>query len=236
MQRNACLKAALPAFQSIGAPPEKHADRVVAEMLRVIVMARGRVFEKIQQVLRDTPDGNPRAQAKLVQKLEAAGHPFVLGVHIQPGKRGRYNLFFALIEGWDADRKDLILPKDDIPEKPWLACSHVKITSKGRSVYECDIQLSLFITHHALSRLAQRFCVKHPRDFIACVSNAWTAYQTENVAREGHFLVRDGQRLRFHPREGLSACAVLNKYNDGEGGAVVATIVPCSDEDADEAA
>ena len=31
-----------PRFQSIGAPPEKHADRVVAEMLRYIALDRGK--------------------------------------------------------------------------------------------------------------------------------------------------------------------------------------------------
>jgi hypothetical protein len=50
-----------------GPPPEKNADRVVAEMLRLIVKARSAGIEQIKHALATTPDGNPRAQLKLAK-------------------------------------------------------------------------------------------------------------------------------------------------------------------------
>jgi hypothetical protein len=196
---------ALPVFRSIGAPPERYADRIVGEMLRAIVTARAPVFDKIKRVIRNGPDGSPEAQRRLARRIEEAGRPFILGVYIEPGKRGRYRMMIGLIDGWDSACKSVILPTDRMPEKPWLACDHLIIISKGRGVYKYDLSTSLFVTHHALSRLAQRLRVKHPLDFLICVNNIWRAYQTENFARGGDDWVKDGHRLRFQLHETLSA-------------------------------
>ena len=81
------------AIHSVGAPPEQHADRVVAEMLHVLVRGRLEREKHIKATL-NLPDGNPRAQAKLAKKLEERGWPFILSLR-ETGKRGRYELNFV---------------------------------------------------------------------------------------------------------------------------------------------
>ena len=57
----------------------------------MIVASRSERIRQIKRLTSETPDGNPRAQAKLAGKLEAVGRPFVLNAHVVPGKRGRYS-------------------------------------------------------------------------------------------------------------------------------------------------
>jgi hypothetical protein len=113
----------LPTIQSVGAPPEEHADRIVAEMLHLLV--RGRLaYERHIKAAIYLPDGNPRAQAKLAGRLRQSGWPFILSADlIQAGKRGRYVLSFATLDGWSPSRQRIIADEGDIPQKPWLAVS-----------------------------------------------------------------------------------------------------------------
>jgi hypothetical protein len=70
----------LPTIQSVGAPPEEHADRVVAEMMRSMVQSRLSRDSLINAAI-NMPDGNPKAQAKLAKKLRDIGWPFVFDVN-----------------------------------------------------------------------------------------------------------------------------------------------------------
>jgi hypothetical protein len=136
------------------------------------------------------------------------------------------------IDGWDAGHKRVIYVDDRIPEKPWLACSNVKLTSKGRGIYEEASRVSLLVTHHALSRLVQRCGATHPGDLIIAVNNIWSAYLEEKHGklsggtRARSSLDRNGSRLRFRLSETLCAYAALERYHDdAEGSLVVATIM-----------
>ena len=217
-----------PTIRSIGAPPARHADRVVAEMLRLIVKARINRIGFIRETLGATPDGNPRAQSKLMKKLTEAGRPFVLHTALKPGKRGRYVFKLFVVDGWDAERKAPIGPDDKMPAKPWLAVTDRSCTSLGNRAYEMDASYSLFVTHHALSRLAQR-CVdlKGPVQLLSAVNNIWVAYMVEGLDRKNWDWVKDDYRLKFKVSEGRSAFAVLKRYPDGDGGVgiIISTIL-----------
>jgi hypothetical protein len=78
-------------IQSVGAPPEKHADRVVAEMMRHLAKQHAEMWDTIKSAAHGpfVRDGNPRAQRKLAEKVKAAGAKYV---HLEPGKRGKYRL------------------------------------------------------------------------------------------------------------------------------------------------
>ena len=56
---------ALPEIRSVGAPPEMHANRIVAEMLRYLAQEHAELWNVIHAITRDplARDGNPRAQA-----------------------------------------------------------------------------------------------------------------------------------------------------------------------------
>jgi len=106
------------AIHSVGAPPEQHADRVVAEMLHVLVRGRLEREKHIKATL-NLPDGNPRAQAKLAKKLEERGWPFILDVSLRKtGKPGRYELNFVTLDGWSPGG-NIITDEKDIPQKPY---------------------------------------------------------------------------------------------------------------------
>lgn len=212
----------LPIIKSVGPPPEKYADRIVAEMLRMIVRARTQRMKAIT-VMAGRSDGGPRAQGKMLKALEQQHRPFVLSTLLEPGKRGRYKIHAVFIEGWDADKKQIIVNDYDIPDKPWLACHRFKFTSKGRGEYDQDLGVMMMITHHALSRLVQRCGAKSAGDLIAAVGNIFWAY-VERITKDSKPIGND-ERLRFKTTETLSAYAVLQHYADGQGGIVVATIL-----------
>jgi hypothetical protein len=126
-----------PTIQSLGAPPAKHADRVVGEMLHLIIKTQGERWAQIRTITRAGADGNPKAQARLAKKIIDAGGLFVVTAWLsEVRKRGRYVLHVVCVNGWDAARKVTIFKNDPIPATPWLACTHVEMISKGRRVYD----------------------------------------------------------------------------------------------------
>ena len=214
----------LPTIQSVGLPPKEHADRVVAEMLRFLVRGRLARERHIATALR-LPDGNPRAQAKLARKLEESGWPFILDVSLRKtGKRGRYELNFCGLDGWSPSRGQIILDEGDIPQKPWLAISLTWIMSKGNHTYDERSVIAMMITHHALSRLAQRSSVKSIRDLLMAVNAIWSAY-VERVSEHRSIRFPDNHRLTFNLDGGGNALAVLNHHRDVKNSVVVATII-----------
>jgi hypothetical protein len=212
-----------PIIQSLGPPPEKHADRIVAEMLKLIVVAHAKCWPAIRTALK-TADGNPAAQERMHRKLKAAVGGFMLGSMLMPGKRGRYCLSFVCLAGWNAEQKTLIDADDPIPEKPWIVLSVIGIESKGGFRYVEKIRNSLFITHHALSRLAQRCGVRtisEVYDAVIRIADRYVAWCVANDYRPP----RDGDRLKVELPNGMgnAICALCN-HADNETGAVVVTL------------
>jgi hypothetical protein len=96
----------LPAITSLGLPPEMQADRVVAEMLKVIVAARVKILPTIQAMLAEKlNDGAPHGQQKVFDRLLKAGGAFFIGGGIETGKRGKYQMRFLTLVGWDAEHR-----------------------------------------------------------------------------------------------------------------------------------
>ena len=79
-----------PAIQSVGPPPERHADRVVAEMTRWLQAEAERHFPMIIAVLREPRPGNAKAQARHLARLRRAAGPMLLDAKLEPGTRGKY--------------------------------------------------------------------------------------------------------------------------------------------------
>jgi hypothetical protein len=214
----------IPTIQSVGLPPEEHADRVVAEMLRYLVRGRLAREREIKAAL-ILPDGNPRAQAKLARKLEERGWPFVLDVSLRKtGKRGRYELNFVGLDGWSTSRGQIIIDEQNIPHKPWISISLNWIVSKGNHSYDERSVVAVLITHHALSRLAQRSGVKTVSDLLMAVNAIWSAY-TEHVYDRRGIRFPEGHRLTFQLHSGGNALAVLNHHRTIKDSVVVNTII-----------
>jgi hypothetical protein len=213
-----------PTISSVGAPPEQHADRVVAEMLRFLVRGQLERQRHIKAALR-LPDGNPQAQAKLARRLEETGWPLILDVRLRKsGKRGRYELDFTALDGYSPIRKKIIGDVKDIPQKPWLAISLVWLESKGNHSYDASSVTAVLITHHALSRLAQRTSVRTVDDLIGAVDAIWSAYAKYVHDHRTVRFPRD-HRLTFDIDGGGNALAVLSHDEDWENTIVVKTII-----------
>jgi hypothetical protein len=112
-------------------------------------------------------DGNPRAQAKLQAKIKKLG---VLDTNLIPGKRRRYTLQVCAFAGWDPVRDAMIEPSDPIPQKPWVCVMLYTILGEGQGRSRLmSFFPTLFLTHHCLSRSAQRWGVRTVEDLSATI-------------------------------------------------------------------
>ena len=152
-----------PTIRSIGAPPERHAARVGAEMTRWLIAEGHRRWPACDAVFEARNDGNPKAQAKMVDKLVAAAGPVLFDAVLEPGKRRRYQLFLHGWRGWNRGRP--ILAGEPIPERPWLAVFLQRVISRHARV-DSDEIVTLLICHHAIARLAERCEARDPFDVL----------------------------------------------------------------------
>jgi hypothetical protein len=132
-----------------------------------------------------------------------------LNVRLTPGKRGRYELTFNSISGWDPSRDDPIqsaIQSDEVPEKPWIAVFISSLSSPGRKrggekLEYMSVPL-LLITHHALSRTAQRFGLRTDVDLIVAALMIWGGVEKFHE-KIGYKAMRDappeGWRVPFGP-------------------------------------
>src|SRR5262245_23465312 len=101
------------AIQSLGPPPEKHADRVVAELMKQLAAKHARLWAALNEIVNANAlnAGSPRAQHKLEARLQQAGAL----TYLEPGKRGKYVLGMYSLVGWDPMRDAGIAVGDPIP-------------------------------------------------------------------------------------------------------------------------
>ena len=99
------LRTPEPAIQSIGLPPEIHAERIIAAMPVWLIGERRRLDRAMASAVRATKSrlGATVAQVKFAERLRKAGGPAILEVDLKPGKRGNFNL--TIVE-WDATRAE----------------------------------------------------------------------------------------------------------------------------------
>jgi hypothetical protein len=84
-----------PTIECLESPPERHADRVTADMIRFLIAQRAGTNARVEAELVRSfgkRDGNPKAQAKFVERVRSVGGKTLLSVLLCPGKRGRYSL------------------------------------------------------------------------------------------------------------------------------------------------
>ena len=208
-----------PHIHAVGEVPERHADRVVAEMLRWIVAERQRRKVALYGILNLTPDSNPQAQQKLADKLRRLGGEFFPAVALmKSGKRGRYEIRIMALDGWNRDTQELIFNANKIPERPQLAASIIVVKGLGNHQYGVKTVIKLIVSHHSLSRLVQRSQNRTVDDLLAAVTSLFMAY-----AEAGFQIDGNESRLRF-PTNGGDVIARLERHWDDSGKVIAATI------------
>jgi hypothetical protein len=162
--------------------PERHADRVVAEMLRFIARKHASVVTDIVIALKGMRAGNPVAQQRMVERIRRAAGPTIIKIHLHPGKRGKYVIEITDWSAYDPSRNTDILPGDPIPEKPQLAIALTFLYGAGCGRLRAQSHYCLHLTHHALSRLTQRCGARTPDDLIAAAKAIWAALMSFALA------------------------------------------------------
>ena len=203
--------------------PERHADRVVAEMLQHIARWQQARRSRPFLVRKAMSAGNPKAQERLVERLRASGGIAAIDMKLTPGKRGRYMIEIHDWTVWDEARGVEMASGTAIPEKPWLLCCVTGVRGLGDGHTKVDSCYVLHLTHHCLSRLAQRCGARTVDDLIAATKALWGSYRAYRAVKPGTD-TPDGTRLTVDlPNRMGKAVAVLRRHEDG--GLIVATIL-----------
>ena len=210
-------------IESVGPPPERHADRVVAEMLRDLARRRAQIEQAIAAAIGNSKDGNPRAQAKMAERMRRAGAEHVTLI---PGKRGKYTIQIYQWIGWDPIRDQEIGVDDTIPAKPWIAChiSHIETRGHGRGFADIAAAPVLLISHHALSRAAQRFGMRTNEHMLNAARYIWDATQKLIIKNAHDWTPPPPQGLRVPLDTADNAIVVLKQHENRERTLVAATI------------
>jgi hypothetical protein len=158
-------------------------------MMRRLAAESAHVRATVREIVDATlDDGGPRGQGRMCKRIEAAGT--TLGRRrranvrtiLTPGKRGKYKILFMFWAGWDRDREQEIKVGDPIPERPQLVywAGALEGTGNGRRTI-CYLPI-LIISHHVLSRTAQRHGLRTVDDMLDSVEalNQWVLRFTDN--------------------------------------------------------
>jgi hypothetical protein len=212
-----------PVIQSSGAPPERHADRIVAAMMRSLAQQHAALLPVIANVLIHSADGSPHAQRKMEERIKSAG---AIKTELTPGKRGKYILTFWDLTGWDPRRDAEITPTDPMPDKPWLVChlNAVRSAGKGRNKRDLKSMPVVFITHHVLSRVAQRLGATLGAHLIAAIHailNATIDFMLDDLE---HFLDAPPNGHRVQTQTSQGTITLILKRHEKRKALVAATI------------
>jgi hypothetical protein len=162
-----------PTIKSAGVPPERHAARVVAEMVQWLYGEEKRIDAIILDQIKSNRShlGTPKAQLKFVKRMRAAcGSRGIVDLVLSPAKRGKFKLMFTT---WHVVRPltaDMLKKDEPIPERPWLSC---EICFYSGTNDEPEPYIAFVLTHHAMQRLAERCNARNPDDLLDALLEIW---------------------------------------------------------------
>ena len=163
-------------IQSVGPPPDRYANRIVGAMLRELVKQRARYTDTLMRTIYTSKDSNPAAQQRLADKIKANG---ALEVKLEPGKRGKYKIYFYDLTGWDIQREKEIFTYDRISDDTnycLVVNANMLISlGNGHEYKTVNGARILLISKHVLMRLVQRFDARTPADLLKGAENITSA-------------------------------------------------------------
>lgn len=165
-----------PRINSVGPPPDKHAERIVGEMLRYMHLQRTLMHTKHGNSLIDVRTmGAPAGQMKTVEKMRKAIGPLLLDISLLRAKRGKFILMATEWILWDAKAQQPIPSGATLPPGPlWLAVTSSTYTGTNY-IPKVTTGLALVISKHTLERFCQRAGVVTVGDMILAVRKLWYA-------------------------------------------------------------
>lgn len=210
-----------PKIASVGPPPDKHAERIVGEMLRFMHVQRTRYHRKHAHGLIDVRTmGGRKGQLKTVDKMRNAIGPLLLEIGLKPATRGRFVLITSEWCLWDPKTELPLASDDPAPSGAlWLAVTSSTYTGTNY-IPKVTTGLALIITYHSLVRLCQRAGVVTVGDMIHAVRKLWfvTDHLMERFDPKSQDWLRppDGTWLLAMPIEGKPVAVIApdKQYGD----------------------
>jgi hypothetical protein len=166
-----------PIIETQERPPDRHAQRVVGEMLKWLHAEHWRQHQQTLGIINVRKMGTVEAQRRTADRLRKAMNILALDVQISPAKRGRFLMSVIEWAVWDLTKDDMVTGEQPIPINAWLAVSLTFITGANhRPVMKCTVPL--LVTRHACERLATRAGVRTPVDLIVALRELWEVAYT----------------------------------------------------------
>jgi hypothetical protein len=218
-----------PRITSIGPPPERHAERIVDEMILWLHGRQQEIWVKAKGSLRTKQLGNPVGQTRAVARMREALGDMVLALDLQTGKRGRFVLQMIAWTVWDSARNASV--ELDAPPPAYASLGVVYATTDRTREWRGTIPL--VVTRHALVRLAERAGMRTVEDLYDALLLIWRGFCDILSSGDDNALARNRtfnpppQGWRVPLRHGFGV-AVMSK-NDAaadEPRLVVKTILP----------
>jgi hypothetical protein len=214
-----------PAIQSIGPPPDLHAERVCGEMIRWLhaehkrLRARGNGLIDVRQM------GAPQGQLRVAERLRKALGPLALNVMLILAKRGKFTLGVTEWRVWDPAANAPVPAGALAPPAAWLAAA-LNIYSAVGYRPASQVLVPLLVSRHACVRLAQRADVRTAADLVTAMRDLWRVIWDLVGQHNDDWLDPPGGAWLVPIREGeLSPVVVLERDRSGAKRLVAKTIL-----------
>jgi hypothetical protein len=168
------MTASAPQIQSIGAPPDIHAERIVRAQMRWLQAQRQPAFDRMLDLVDVDRMGTIIGQHKVCDRILKAGGDALLSLRLKPGSRGRFELQLFDWSVWDPATKTLVENGRPMPETGWLAAVANIITGRHRR-FDSRSHTLLLLTHHAAVRLTQRCGIRDVQGLLLALRDLWLA-------------------------------------------------------------
>ena len=165
------LPSAPPTIR-VADPPERHAARVVGEMVQWLAHEEIRLETLLAHELGSGCSGlgSVVAQRRFVERLRRAdGGERLVDLRLWPRKKAGFLIRWVY---WSVVTPRTAKPVEEgqpLPERPWLSCEVMYFTARRPTSH----YRGFLLTHHAMQRLAERCGAQTPSDLLVVMKELW---------------------------------------------------------------
>ena len=151
--------------------PDRHAERISSDMVSYLCRERMRLHERAIGLIDIEKMGSPAGQKRIADRLATALGPLALEISLKPAKRARFVLEVVDWLVWDSVDDDPVVT-DAARPRAWLGVALTHYTG-ARHRSDTKFGIPLLVSHHAITRLAQRAGVRTIDDLLESLRELW---------------------------------------------------------------